>query len=177
MGYAGAGKTTVAKMLAARGYRIFALAMPIKVELERWLKRKPTKADRALMIEFGQSFRRWFGSSVWCRWTWECIEAERILDEDVRYQASPPEVVEDGRHLREYGFFVVERGFVPVRIMCDDETRFERLMRRDNVDQREVLTGKEDELNDVAVAYTIHNDGTMDELERQVDEMLREVAM
>lgn len=150
--------------MTKRYYEPFALAQPIKNELGRWLRRPATKGDRALMIDFGQTFRRWFGDGVWC----DTLDKDECFRD---YSSCGRAVIDDGRHLVEYRYFVEERGFVPVRIVAPDEVRFERLLKRDGVDQRWV-DAHERELDDVDVAYTIVNDGTLDELEAKVEAML-----
>lgn len=168
MGDAGSGKTTVATMLHTSGpHCVYSLAAPIKRDLRRFLGREATKADRALMIEYGQAMRRIFGDTVWCE----------ALAHDEGFKIDAPfgfAAIDDGRHLVEYRFFVEERGFVPVRIVTPDELRFERLMARDNVDQRWV-SEHERELDNVAVAFTIVNDGTMEALDAQVEAMLKAI--
>jgi dephospho-CoA kinase len=173
MGSAGAGKTTVALMLEARGYSTWALAGPIKRMLAELLGREPTKADRALMIDFGQTMRSMFGEGVWCDYAWRNIEDCRRFDETSGL-GSFACTIEDGRHLVEYDYFVTQRGFVPVRIVAPDEVRFERLLKRDGVDQRWV-DAHERELDNVDIAYTIVNDGTLDELEAKVEAMLAKI--
>lgn len=175
-GKAGSGKTTTANYLrSVYGYRTFALADPIKKKIAEMLGREPTKADRALLIDFGQTYRTWFGDDVWCRVAWENIldEWRRDLLNRGLTPGQSPVLIEDGRHLVEYDFFVKERWFVPIRIVASDEVRFRRLLERDGVDQRDVLAGQETELDGVEATYTIVNDGNdLDELYRKVDEIM-----
>lgn len=175
IGKAGVGKDTVAERLwIVHRLRLFALASPIKEFIGGMLDRDVTKADRALMIDFGQKYREWFGADVWCRLAMEDVQ-RRWKSDDRCANARNPVVITDGRHLVEFDYFVVQRGFIPVRIVCDDETRFARLLERDGVDQRAVLAGQETELDGVEVAWTIDNNGTKDDLYRQVDEMMRKI--
>jgi dephospho-CoA kinase len=169
IGKAGVGKTTVANLLRDKArYGAFSLAAPLKSDLMRLLRRVPTKADRALMIEYGQAIRRIIGDTVWC----EALDNSPGFAE---CSESKLTVIDDGRHLVEYDYFVVQRGFVPVRIVAPDEIRFERLLTRDGVDQRAVLTGQETELDGVEVSFVIDNSGTLGDLERQVSEMLARI--
>lgn len=178
-GKAGVGKTTTANYLrSAYGYRTFALADPIKKKIAEMLGREPTKADRALLIDFGQAYRTWFGDDVWCRVAWENILDSWRCDLLKRglTPGQVPVLIEDGRHLTEYDFFVKERYFVPIRIVAPDEVRFRRLFERDGVDQRDVLAGKETELDEVYAEYTIVNDGNdLNELYRTIDEVMQKM--
>lgn len=174
IGKAGVGKDEVARFMRERGYRQRALATPIKIICGDIAGRLVTKEDRALLIDFGQTCRRLFGEDVWCKHAWnEVVEFQQA--EQLSRRPVMPFVISDGRHSVEYDYFVVQRGFVPVRIVAPDEVRFERLLKRDGVDQRAVLAGQETELDDVAVAFTIDNSGTLDDLERQVSEMLARI--
>jgi dephospho-CoA kinase len=164
IGYAGSGKDETGRFLRRHGYSLTALAEPIKAVCSEHLGRPVTKADRALLIEFGQSYRRWFGETFWCH----------FADDDMRIWNRYPAAITDGRHLVEYDYFVTQRGFVPVRIVAPDEVRFERLLKRDGVDQRWV-DAHERELDNVDIAYTIVNDGTLDELEAKVEAMLAKI--
>src|SRR5690606_35091402 len=176
-GKAGSGKTTTANYLrSVYGYRTFALADPIKKKIAEMLGREPTKADRTLLIDFGQTYRTWFGDDVWCRVAWENIldEWRRDLLNRGLTPGQSPVLIEDGRHLVECFFFVTERWFDPILVVASEEVRFHRLLERDGVDQRALLAGQETELDGVAATYTIVNDGNdLDELYRKVDEIVR----
>lgn len=166
-GRALAGKTTVAKLLEDRDYAVFALADAIKDEIYNRIGRPPTKADRALMIDVGQTYKRLYGERIWCDYLNEDVESYRHADNNAL-----PVVIEDGRHIVEYEFFVKERGFIPVKVVASDETRLQRMLIRDNVDQRGMIGNAENEVDTMEPTFEIDNDGTMDDLIEHVDKIV-----
>lgn len=168
-GEAGAGKDTVAALLGeVAQYHQVALAEPIKMEYVRWFSCSATKADRAKVIEIGETYKKLYGADIWCKRAQTHIEAWQGLTKG-------PVLISDGRHWCEFDHFVTDRGYVPVYLFADVEVRMKRLLERDGVDQREVLRGKELEVREMRcrAKYVLVNNGfTTDNLRVQVQTML-----
>lgn len=170
IGKAGVGKGEVSDILDRSGYTTHALADGVKYEYWRWYDERPTKADRAKVIEIAETYKRLYGPDVWC---WYVLDGITNSWGEVK---RGPHAITDGRFIVEYEEFVVKRKFVPVRITAPDELRFQRLIERDGVDQRSVLAGQETELDGVDIAWTIVNDtNDLSDLERKVIDMLEHV--
>jgi dephospho-CoA kinase len=112
-GRRGAGKSTLARLLADRlEYRIAKLTDPIYDAARRYFGM--VEKDRALLQRVGDAFRQ-----VDPDWLVRRVEG-----------IAPPVVVEDVRLPRE-GAYLMDRGFVGVRIEAPADVRRERLLRRD----------------------------------------------
>lgn len=82
-------------------------------------------------------------------------------------------IVSDCRYPNEYNSFV-ELGFIPIFIDCAEETRIERVIKRDGFINLELLK-HESELHYKSFPYhlKIDNNGSIIELEEQVDKLIR----
>jgi len=168
-GPAGAGKTTVAKMIheSESITKIVSLGAKIK-NICRELKYDPEKSDRELQQGVGQGMRGIFGDTVWCEFLWDSFSRRGINL-----------IIDDGRQMSELKFWI-DKGFIPVGINADIDTRADRLLARDGYDQRDRLT-HETEITAEQIAedccrFYIRNDGTLEELQRQVMDLLQEVS-
>lgn len=167
-GKAGSGKDSVAEILRKDGYRLYSLAQHVRDEFQRFYGRPATRADRAKLIEIGETYKRIYGDDVWVRRTLEEIR----LDGWGRDLADKPVAITDGRYLVEFDTFT-NLGYATVRVWAPDEVRYQRLIDRDGIDQRAVLAGKEDELDAVTPTENVFNTGSLEHLETTVKSLLR----
>lgn len=166
LGKAGSGKTSVAYGIVtsnpAGRFRKFALADKVK-EIQRDLFPHLTGKPRHVLQHIGMSMRD-IDEDVWIRY----------LDREIaKYRAIS--CVDDVRLANEYNHFA-NKGFVSIRVTCDDHIRIERMRQRDgDVDMDALLHRTEFELDETRCHYTVNNNGTPDELMAQVDAILDEV--
>jgi len=169
-GRACSGKSEVGRYLASKhGYVVFALADEIKREIARRIGRKPTKADRALMIDVGQTYKRLYGESVWI----DALVAGNNDAFDAFCEGRC--LVEDGRYLVEHDAFARERGFVSILVHAPDRLRRERMLSRDGVDQTSMIGSAEDEISDIPFDHAIVNDGSLERLYESVDRIVAKI--
>jgi hypothetical protein len=162
-GLAGSGKDTFAYLMS-KHYDVSprALADPIRKEYVKWLDREDYKQNRPKMIRIGESYKHLYSEDVWCR------AAEKSFTWD------DGRLIKDGRYEHEYHYFVTERGYIPIRLICDDEIRFERLKRRDGNTQREALQfEKANFIPDEFDAINVNTNGTITQLEEIVKGMFK----
>lgn len=175
IGAAGSGKDTVAQILESKyDFDIVALADPIRKEFQRFYPGEKARLHREKLIAIGQTYKTIYGEDVWCR-----LVEERV--KELRNTGLYPSwnwqfVISDGRYQVEYDYFVKERGWTPVRIIATLEQRMERLLERDGTTQSDALAKESHELDEVPVAYTIDNTGTLEELEAEVKKMMEVLA-
>lgn len=178
-GLAGTGKDTVAELMH-HNHDIYSLALadPIREEYVKFYDTDDFKLHRERMIAIGEGYKKIYGQDVWCdlalRDIYDFHEWIEHLEETV---SNPPNVtgamVRDGRYNHEYEYFVVKNGFVPVRLVTDDSIRLERLRQRDKDIQMETLQfEKKNFISDDAPAFTLFNNGGVDDLEHNIAELL-----
>jgi AAA domain len=157
-GLAGTGKDTFAYLME-KHYDVHsvALADAIRQEYVHFLDKDDYKTNRQMMINIGQTYKLLYGQDVWCR----AAEKEFPWNDD--------RLIKDGRYEHEYHYFVMDRGYIPIRLVADDEIRFERLKRRDGNTQREALQyEKANFIPDGYDAINVNTNGTVEQLEEIV---------
>ena len=165
MGKAGSGKDTAAELLNCCGFYTVTLADNIRHEFVRSFPDLDPRLSRDKLIEMGQTYKRLYGADVWVRLLWKDIQKCRESGQKLF-------VVSDGRHQIEYDFFVAQKGFIPLRVDCPDEIRFQRLITRDGTLQKEALRKESQELWD-ANAYGLDNSGTLEQLGKNISKFLK----
>jgi len=168
VGRAGSGKDTVADYLVSRyGFRRYAFADKLK-EIARDLFPEQFVngiKPRRLLQDLGTQIRR-LDPDVWINYLFSRIEREnpeRAVITDCRYQ----------NELQA----AMSRWFVPLRIICSDEIRQQRLIKRDGVGIDPEVSAHPSE-NDVfespllETAYQVFNNDTLESLYKQVDWVL-----
>lgn len=161
-GLAGTGKDTFAELMDKHMDTFsIALADEIRNEYVKFLGRNDYKQNRSKMIQIGEGYKQLYGGDVWCR------AAEYALP------WSDGCLIKDGRYEHEYHYFVTERDYIPVRLYCDDNIRFERLKKRDGTIQQEALEfEKAMFIPDGFDAINICTDGSVSDLEKIVRELI-----
>lgn len=82
-------------------------------------------------------------------------------------------VISDCRRANEYAW-AIERGYLPVHINTDLDVRIDRLIKRDGVYPDLELLENESEVGADGLDYiTVDNNGTLEELYRQADEVVK----
>lgn len=169
MGKAGSGKDTIAAMLKdGYFYETFALADPIRKEFAKYFPGCNPRVNRDKLIEIGQTYKNLYGKDVWVR---------RLYDDILSFHSIQPNpvVITDGRYQVEYDYYVTKLGYQPLRIYCDDDIRYDRLMKRDGTLQKDALLKESIEL-DNANAYTIDNSRDLGYTARQLKAFIRNLG-
>lgn len=163
-GLAGTGKDTFAGLMVNNhSYKALALADPIREEYVRHIGRSDFKTNRPTMIKIGEGYKEIYGQDIWCR-----LAEKQFVWHDGR-------LIMDGRYDHEYDYFVLERGYTPIRLVADDDVRFERLRRRDGNIQREALEyEKQHFISDDKYGITVDTNGDVNQLEEIVKELFND---
>lgn len=166
LGKAGSGKTSVANFVITSNYATsfhsYALADKVK-EIQRDLFPYLAGKPRHVLQHIGMSMRD-IDADVWIRWLDKQILAHGKLA-----------VIEDCRILNEYDHYAA-KGYISIRVTCDDDTRIERMRQRDGTVDMDALQHRtETELDDIVCDYTVDNGGSIERLAEQVDAILDEV--
>jgi dephospho-CoA kinase len=171
-----AGKDTAAQHLHIRyGFDKVAFGDALKRtvnEVFPWVT-GPNK-PRALLQQYGQLMRQIDGD-VWIK------HAERAVNGAVDYRVNTGSeqvgvVITDVRQQNEVDW-CLENGFTLIRITAPDEDRIARaIAANDDFTVRDLAHSTELAIDSFAVDYEIHNDGTVDELKRKVDEIMEAIG-
>jgi dephospho-CoA kinase len=159
-GLAGTGKDTFAALMRKHhGVQTIALADPIRGEYVRHLGKYDYKTNRPQMIKIGDGYKDIYGQDIWCALA---EKAFNWRDENL---------IMDGRYAHEYHYFVTYRGYTPIRLVANDDVRFERLKRRDGSIQREALEFEQQRfIPDDYYGINVDTNGTIEQLEKIVRE-------
>jgi dephospho-CoA kinase len=171
-----AGKDTAAQHLHIRyGFDKVAFGDALKRtvnEVFPWVT-GPNK-PRALLQQYGQLMRQ-IDCDVWIK------HAERAVNGAVDYRVNTGSeqvgvVITDVRQQNEVDW-CLENGFTLIRITAPDEDRIARaIAANDDFTVRDLAHSTELAIDSFAVDYEIHNDGTVDELKRKVDEIMEAIG-
>lgn len=164
-----AGKGEIADFLQSRGYAPLSLSDILREELAA----RDLKADRDNLIRIGNNLREAHGPDILAR---------RVMD-----KVRGPSVIDSIRNPREVEFFRRQKGFVLIAVDAPIKIRFARTRTRgrdesaatiDEFRQKEEseMTGNETSqqlsLTMAMADWTIINDGTIEELQRKVEELI-----
>lgn len=166
------GKDTVARRLVER-YDFVKLAFAddmkrIFHELCPHIPKYPK--PRAEYQRFGEEIRSLYGADIWVRHVERRVE--RLTDYFKAHGQTLKIVITDLRLPIEYDW-CKRNGFVIVRVIADENIRRERAaFSGDKVSAADWSHETENYSKDFEVDYEIVNDGSLAELERQVDELM-----
>jgi dephospho-CoA kinase len=165
----GAGKDTVADILE-RQHVFFRFAFADKLkQIGRELfpeEFKEGKKPRALLQELGQKMRE-IEKDCWANYLINKIEKSAFAKQNC--------VITDCRYLNELEI-AKRHGFIPVRVVCADNVRLERLKARDgNFDPATFKHVSETELDGLEVVWTIDNSETVEELKLKIYQLMEEL--
>lgn len=157
------GKDTVADYLVdMHGFQGFAFANGIKkICALAFPHLMANGKPRKLYQGVGQEFRK-YDPDVWVKYTFNEIAAARPRQAVISDMRQPNEY----RHLKNAGFFVV-------MVNACYETRLERMLAAgDDFEPEDLNHESEQHFKDYLVDFELNNEGTVDELEQQVEAML-----
>lgn len=127
---------------------------------------------RALYQQFGQLMRE-MDPDVWIRHVDRKVKA--LIDVHAPHKDRVGIVITDLRQPNEYAW-AKHNGFSIVRVSAPDDVRIGRALEAgDDFTIHDLAHPTEIALNSFEVDYQIVNDGTVEELKRQVDEMMAEI--
>ena len=154
----GAGKDTFADYLVDNyGFKKIAFADGIYDIAYKYFGM--TVKDRDLLQKIGEHMRA-IDPLIWVKCAFK--EAEKY----------DKVVISDCRRANEYQFGL-ERGYLPVHIEADLDTRIQRLYKRDGVQPDLELLENESETGADGLEFiTVDNNGMLDELYRQIDDVM-----
>jgi len=165
------GKDTVGDYLASKyGYTQFAFGDELKRDFHRRYPEIPRDPKPRAGYQFhGQFMREHYGDNVWIDACFENIDAHRLSFSD---PASVPVVISDTRQLNE-ATALQSAGYVLIRVDAPDGLRIERAVNSgDTFEYADLMHGTETALDGYAADFTVVNDGTLDELYAQIDEIM-----
>lgn len=168
------GKDTVGKYLADK-YQ----AQPLRFSqsLRDILDRMNLPQNRENMARLSLYLRKGFGEDIFSKII--LAEAEKSVEDLV--------VVDGVRRLPDMLHLETEKGFHFIYVEASSEIRYERLIqRRQNTDdatktqvqfEKDALLETETQIRDLKerAEFIINNDGTLEELQKQIDEVLAKV--
>lgn len=163
------GKDSVAKLIRSKeDFYTFAFSegiwATIKLLFPKEYAKRHEEKPRKLLQDIGQGMRQ-VDSNVWIQYTFNRIihsGAEKVL-------------ITDLRQLNEYEA-LKEAGFYIVRVDARPEVRIARAKAAgDNFNIRDMLHETERHVQNFKVDFDIDNNGTFEELDKQVIEMLEQI--
>lgn len=166
------GKDEIARHLWLRhGFKKLAFGDELKRifhELNPWIPESPK--PRAEYQRFGQEMRRIYGDDIWIKHVEYIATA---IENNIRTNGL---VISDLRQPNEHDW-CKRNGFVIVRVTAPDEIRLERAKQAGDIFEADDLAHEtESYVDSFDVDYEIINDGSLDELYAQVDEVMREIT-
>lgn len=158
-GRACSGKDEIADYLVEKyGYIKISFATPIYEIAREYFEM--TNKDRKLLQLIGEAMRS-IDSDVWVKYAFKVAnELDKVVIADLRRE-------------NEYTH-AVKNGFTPIRVQADYDIRIERCIKRDgqypdtSLWEDEVETGADN----FTYEYEITNNGTLEELHRQIDRIM-----
>jgi dephospho-CoA kinase len=163
-GYMRSGKDTVAERLIDKyGFTRFAFGDGIRTVTRAMFPEQYEGGNkpRALLQGFGQMARQ-FDPDVWVKYCFREIE-----------QAKPERIViTDLRQPNEYKA-LYDAGFTIINVHTDEDIRIQRMIEAgDKFDPADLYHETELHMKDFAYDLRITNNGTIDDLNRKVDQVL-----
>jgi dephospho-CoA kinase len=172
MGRMRSGKDVAAAYLAQQyGYTQFAFGDELKrYAHELFGEPAPGTKPRELYQWFGQTMRE-RDPDVWVRKCLEFIAAFKREIDSGAHTLRPNVVISDCRQPNEYAALKAA-GYVFIRVECPDHLRIQRAIDAgDTFTAANLAHDTETALDGYSADFTVHNDGTLDELYAQIDEI------
>lgn len=169
------GKDVVAEKLLGYGYYRYAFADEVKEVAKKYFshlyneKHKP----RWLLQAIGTKFRE-IDPDVWVNAMFKNMDNQSRVLEGYGL-ASENIVITDCRMPNEYKA-LKERGFTFVRINVDEDIRKRRMIERgDKFTEEDMSHHTESFYNTFECDYEIDNNGTLEELEEQIEDLMQKM--
>lgn len=166
----GAGKSTVAEIIAGiYGHRILSLGEVIHQQCKLY-----GHETREEMQKYGQAMRDIFGQNIWCDYVNNKIDK---LNSKYSFNCT---AIDDARQLNEYDYFV-SKGFIPVGVIANENSRLERLKKRvdyvvnKETDQHETEVQARQNIDKCEII--IENNGSIEELRTQITDKLDRILL
>lgn len=129
---------------------------------------KEYRKPRALLQELGQKMRE-IDEDVWIK------QAEQDVELAEAWRSTAGVVIDDLRQPNEYEW-ARANGFIIIRVEASEELRLRRAKQAgDSFSAEDMAHDTEQHADGFSVDYVITNDGDLDDLKRQVDEIMSEV--
>jgi len=161
------GKDSVGRLFVASGFHRFAFGDKIKEVITVLFPGETLHSKRRRVMQgVGQSLRH-YDADIWVNTVLREIEAQGCSRADI--------IITDLRQPNEYRQMKAD-GYIFVRVAASEEIRIQRAIDKGddfNIDDMHHET--ESHVEGFMVDYTISNDGTPEELERQTMELLHEL--
>lgn len=169
------GKTTVARHLASTyGLNRISFADKLKAESERMFGSITPLFDvtapkpREVFVRYGQAMRSIYPDVF-------VAHARNAVNFALCNVTCPGVVIDDLRQPNEYEW-LVDNGFIIIRITTDEETRVQRAASIGETVTAENLTDEtESYIDKYFVDYDVHNNGTVEELYDTIDAIVEEL--
>lgn len=127
---------------------------------------------RSLLQGVGQMMRQ-LDNNVWVNKCFKEIEDERFKSAIALGKDILNPIITDLRQPNEYAKCKKE-GFVFVKVHCDDELRVKRILEKnDKFDPKDLQHETELHIDSYEYDYLINNDGSLEDLYRQFDEIVK----
>ncbi|MGP0579169.1 adenylate kinase [Paenibacillus peoriae] len=166
------GKDEVARYLSDNyGYMQFAFGDELKADFHRRYPEIPREAKpRAGYQAHGQLMRALVDEDIWVR---KCLaEVKRAYYAHLDFRA----VISDVRQPNEEEA-LTSAGYVLIRVEAPDAVRIDRAIKSGDVfNYTDLVHDTETALDGYAADFTVTNDGTLDKLHAQIDEILRKIT-
>lgn len=163
-----AGKDAAAAYLAENyGYTRFAFGDSLKYDFHRRYPEIPRNPKPRLGYQYhGQLLREHIDENIWVR---KCLaEVQRAYYASFDFCA----VITDVRQLNE-AHALKSAGYVLIRVEAPESIRIQRAIESgDTFNLRDLTHDTETQLDGFVADYTVQNSGTLDELYRQIDEIM-----
>lgn len=169
------GKDTVGDYLAPKyGYTQFAFGDELKRDFHRRYPEIPRDPKPRAGYQFhGQFMREHYGENVWVDACFENIEYSRLCPVS---GTDAPVVITDVRQESEYEALAA-RSYVLIRVEAPDGLRIERAVNSgDTFNYADLAHGTETALDGYATDFTVVNDGPLDALYAQIDDIISELS-
>ena len=175
-GKLGSGKGTIAEILATKGFFSTSLSDRIREEI----RSRNLDVTRERLLEVSDELRRKEGPTVLAKRTWEMVilsGKDRVVIDSIRGEA-------------EVDYLKKQSGFFLVGVIADVATRFLRIKERgresdpqtleefEKVEEKDVRSGKGLVGRNIQACldkadFTIENNGTVEELKKQIDKIIK----
>lgn len=168
------GKDTIAEYAIDKyGFTRFAFGDGIR-EVCRLLfpeQMKDGNKPRSLLQNVGQSMRQ-IDNDVWVNRCFNDIKNERWKATKAMGSDVLNPIITDLRQPNEYDKCKRE-GFIFIKVQCDEDIRLKRILEKnDNFDKKDLRHETELHIDTFEYDYLINNDGSLEDLYRQFDEII-----
>ena len=164
------GKDSVADILVAKGFERFAFSDGIWATIQNiWgISEDYTNKPRKLLQDVGQKLRE-VDPYVWIDYTIHNVRATESLLEALGVADKTDIIITDLRQPNEYEV-LREEGFTIIRVSAPESARKQRARARgDDFTEQDLIHETESHIDDFEVDYEIINNGTLEELAKEVE--------